>query len=278
MRYFPVKDGEICTENTIICCIINMRVVVNLIMQYNKREYINLGSLLMETLIKIIQIIGPAIIASLGTYIVTKLNYENGKSTDKTKSVYDKVYYPIYRTIRTHDKKIDNNDIEIFINHCRPLIQKNSKYLSFSTVRKFEKLDEAIKEKNQIRKEYDRFTEHIFDYNTKIRRKLGYLEPGIIERFNILKHDAQALLVSILFLIITYIIVLSYPFATNYLISKELFYKMVIRTGSCSGLFFAIFLLLRFWYWITGIIYKFGALINRKLTGLLAKRKNDSLE
>lgn len=134
----------------------------------------------MENLFEILKIVLPAIITGIFTFIVTKDKDNNNKPVDKLEVAYNRVYYPIYKIIReTEESNISYRDV---ITKISCYFKKYSKYIDVSTKMAFQylwKCDTETKKK----KAYQRFKSNIYNENFYLRRKLGYLESGILQKY-----------------------------------------------------------------------------------------------
>lgn len=131
----------------------------------------------METLFEILKVILPAIITSLFTFFITKYTYNNNRPLDKIEIAYNRIYYPIYKIIS--DKNIDINEV---IKISKSYFTKYEKYADLSTKRLFEALCSCNKEAKK-KSIYQSFKDNIYNRNSYLRRRLGYLEPGFIQLY-----------------------------------------------------------------------------------------------
>lgn len=133
----------------------------------------------MKTLFEILKVILPAIITGLFTFLITKYTYNRNIPLDKLEITYNRIYYPLYKIIS--DKNISENINEV-INQSRIYITKYDKYVDASTKRLFQILincDKEVKKKSI----YHSFKDNIYNRNSYLRRKLGYLEPNFIQLY-----------------------------------------------------------------------------------------------
>lgn len=113
-----------------------------------------------------------SIIAGFFTFIVTKYTYHKNVPLDKYEIAYNRVYYPIYSAIMGGNK---NSEI---IEKCEHYFVKYAKYVDRSTLKAFEYFKE-----NEGKKGYSNFENNIKAMNTKLRIRLGYLEPNIFAMY-----------------------------------------------------------------------------------------------
>ena len=132
----------------------------------------------MEKLFEILKEILPVIITGIFTFLVTKYTYNNDRPLDKLEITYNRIYYPLYKLI----KDADINDISTIIDKTKNYINKYDKYVDKSTIKAFNSLcqcntDTKKKEAFQI------FKDNIYNRNSYLRRRLGYLEPSILQLY-----------------------------------------------------------------------------------------------
>lgn len=154
---------------------------------------------------EILKNILPAIIAGLFTLFITRYTYNRKKPLDKLEISYNRVYYPIFRI--TMDAHIDY-DIDKAIDKCKIYFLKYDKYIDLSTKRLFESLCKCT---NETKKKsiYINFRDYIYNRNFYLRRKLGYLEPNIIQSYKYSMPNEKSFVRIFIELIILYISVIA---------------------------------------------------------------------
>lgn len=143
----------------------------------------------MEILFEILKVALPAIITSLFTFFITKYTYNNNRPLDKMEIAYNRFYFPIYKII---SNKNINNDINEVVKRCMLYFSKYDKYIDVSTKRIFENLcncDKVAKKKSI----YQSFKDNIYDRNSYLRRRLGYLEPNFLQLYKYATPGARSL-------------------------------------------------------------------------------------
>lgn len=131
----------------------------------------------MESFIEVLKVILPALITGIFTFIVTKYNYNRNVPLDNMKIAYNRIYYPIYKMI--YQKYNDNmKNLDKVIAKIKPYLDKYNKYADDSTTKSFNLLCE-----NKDKYSYNNFANNIYNKNTYLRRRLGYLEPGIWQMY-----------------------------------------------------------------------------------------------
>lgn len=126
-------------------------------------------------LYEIMKMVLPAVITGIVSFGVAKYTYHNGRPLDKLEIAYNRVYYPLYRLISKNDNA---DNIESIIGITKLYIDKYEKYIDKSTIRAYDLLCKCDSSKTQ-KEAYKSFKENIFENNSYIRRRLGYLEPSL---------------------------------------------------------------------------------------------------
>lgn len=103
-----------------------------------------------------------ALIAALGTFLITKYTYNRNIPLDKLEISYNRIYYPIQRLIR------DNNDILQIIEKSEIYLLKYDKFVDRSTIKAFR----MLKENAENMDAYNAYTSNISEMNRKLRRRL----------------------------------------------------------------------------------------------------------
>ena len=149
----------------------------------------------MEIFIKILKIILPTIISGLFTFIITKYNYNKNVPLDNFKIAYNRVYYPIYKILCDENT---NKKIEQIIFKISPYLKKYDKYVDRATLKAFKLLNEFKDETT-----FENFRTNIYNKNSYLRRRLGYLEPSFFQiYFYSSKNERSTFRILIEFIII----------------------------------------------------------------------------
>ena len=143
----------------------------------------------METIFEILKVILPAIITSLFTFFITKYTYNNNRPLDKMEIAYNRIYFPIYKIIS--DKNM-SDDIDEVIKRSKSYFTKYDKYIDVSTKRIFGNLCSCNKvaKKKSI---YQSFKDNIYNRNSYLRIRLGYLEPNFIQLYKYATPGSKSL-------------------------------------------------------------------------------------
>lgn len=141
----------------------------------------------MRTIYEILKIILPTIITGLFTFFITKYTYNKNTPLDKIEISYNRVYYPLHRIIS--DKSIDINEA---ISKSKIYFTKYDKYVDISTKNLFKSLCECTKETKK-KSIYQSFKNNIYNRNSYLRRRLGYLEPNLLQLYKYATSGAKSL-------------------------------------------------------------------------------------
>lgn len=141
-----------------------------------------------------------ALIAALGTFLITKYTYNRNIPLDKLEISYDRIYYPIQRLIR------DNNDILQIIEKSEIYLLKYDKFVDRSTIKAFR----MLKENAENMDAYNAYTSNISEMNRKLRRRLGYLEPNLMMMYSSSSLRDRLLIRVMYELLAIYIFTISY--------------------------------------------------------------------
>lgn len=154
---------------------------------------------------EILKIVLPPITAGAFTLFITKYTYNKNRPLDKLEIAYNRVYYPIYRFIKRkeNNKKIEETISEI--NYTFKIyFDKYEKYIDFSTIRTFNELCQC-KTLTEKKSAYRKFVNNIYDMNSYLRKRLGYLEPNLLQLYKYTQIRTQITLWIILLLAGIYI-------------------------------------------------------------------------
>lgn len=127
----------------------------------------------MDTFIEIAKIVTPVILTGIITFLITRYTYRINIPLDKLEKAYNKVYYPIYCLFYT------DKSTEFIIKKCKQYLEKYKKYVDKSTLMAFEILMKSYNDLEYDKSSYESFKINIFNMNSRLRKRLGYLEPNI---------------------------------------------------------------------------------------------------
>lgn len=117
-----------------------------------------------------------AIVTGISTFLVTKYTYHKNIPLDKLEKAYNRVYYPIYRLIKS-EESTDN-----IAKKSEVYLIKYAKYVDVSTLKAFKYLKESLGSKSES-KAYLNFKNNIYAFDTKLRRRLGYMESNVFTMY-----------------------------------------------------------------------------------------------
>lgn len=134
----------------------------------------------MENIILIFEKILPALITGVFGFLVAKYTYDKNRPLDKLEIAYNRIYYPIYNLIRD-ENNIDN--INIIIEKSDYYFKKYNKYADRSTLKAFNYLTHSINSSTK-KAAYKNFINNIYNKNSYLRIRLGYLEPSFLHMYS----------------------------------------------------------------------------------------------
>lgn len=156
----------------------------------------------MYMLIDIMKDILPPIITGLITFFATKYSFHSDMPKDKLAIAYDRVYYPIYRLIKNEANH------SIVIEKCNLYLNKYDKYIDRTT-----KVAFCYLESNpNLKKAYRNFEDNIYAINTKLRRRIGYLEPNPLTMLRYMSSSEKRFLRICLEITVCYLTITSITF------------------------------------------------------------------
>lgn len=154
----------------------------------------------MNTFMEIAKIILPACITGMITFLITKYNYHKNIPLDKYNIAFNRVYYPIYRLLNTETPTHE------LIDKVKLYLSKYDKFTDRTTHMAFQYL-----EKNRNRQEaINKFRKNIFYINSKLRHRLGYLEPNILNMYKYSAPIEKCFVRIVLDLIVIYVSALAF--------------------------------------------------------------------
>ena len=149
-----------------------------------------------------------SVITGIFTFFVTKYTYHKNIPLDKLEKAYNRVYYPIYSLVNS------NECIEKIIEKCEMYIKKYTKYVDRSTLISFQYLIDNMG-KRVAKKAYSTFKSNIYSMNSKLRMRLGYLEPNGITIYTYSSPSEQRIIRMAIELLVAYISVIISTYVTN---------------------------------------------------------------
>lgn len=171
----------------------------------------------MEKLWEIFMEWSPVVITGLVTFLLTRYEYGKKIPLDKYEIAYNRIYFPIYYMIM--EKKSAAEILEKSDNYFK----KYYKYVDRSTLISYRDIKRNLDNIDKS-KEYINFENNIIDVNSMLRRRLGYLEPSIINIYKYLPQEKKSILRLLIEVMYIYILCCCYIFAQNSTIRQILTY------------------------------------------------------
>lgn len=198
----------------------------------------------MELFIEIVKTILPAIVTGIFTFIITKYNYNKNIPLDNLKIAYNRVYYPIYKILsedRSSNKEVEQNIIKI-----TSYLKKYNKYVDRATLKSFK-----ILTKSKTERDFENFKTNIYNKNSYLRRRLGYLEPNIFQMYIYSSKNQKSVFRILVDLLIIYISLIIANLAKGKI---QMFFTLV---AIILAIFFAIELIILLFRTIYKAIHSF---------------------
>lgn len=158
----------------------------------------------MEIIISILVEIIPTLLGGIITFFIAKYNYNKNRPLDKLETAYNRIYYPIYNLI-----KDNKEDITLIIEKSKFYLDKYKKYADRSTLRAFNELYQNKTDKFD-KSAYQNFISNIYNKNSYLRIRLGYLEPNMIQMYPYLSKSNRSSLRIFIEFCIFYILICLY--------------------------------------------------------------------
>ncbi len=209
----------------------------------------------MKNFIEILKIILPAIITGFFTFFITKYNYSKNVPLDKMEISYNKVYYPLYKIIYSNKEYKQIKNIKKIIKQISFYINKhNMKYIDRSTYNSFILLKDKPNKDN-----YNNFKNNIYDRNSYLRRRLGYLEPNFIQSVKYLSKDDKFIFYCAVDGLIIYMSFIIAALFNN----ESVIYKYAFVCGEVFLVIFLIKIIIKGIGILGGKIIKFGCYVKK---------------
>lgn len=121
------------------------------------------------TLLKILNMVIPAVIGGFFSFLVTSYSYKKNTPTDKMEIAYNRVYYPISKLIKEGGRQKVEDEAGFYLD-------KYDKYADRTTVRIYKELKKSPESEKDA--EYKRLVVNINSRCENLRRRLGYLDAS----------------------------------------------------------------------------------------------------
>jgi len=128
------------------------------------------------TIMEFLKVILPSLFTGVISFLVARYTSNKNMPLDKLEITYNQVYFPIYRLI-SEGKSL--NEIK---EKSEKYISDNFKYVNETTWKAFRYLNDASETEKQ--KAFTNFKNNVKKMNSKLRRKLGYLEVDLFAQYN----------------------------------------------------------------------------------------------
>lgn len=99
-----------------------------------------------------------------------------------------RIYYPIFK-ILYEKKEFVSSNVDDIISKIQPYLKKYSKYADRATMKAFKMLKE-----NKDKYSYDNFASNIYERNMYLRRRLGYLEPNLLQIYTYSSKNEKSII------------------------------------------------------------------------------------
>lgn len=142
----------------------------------------------MKAFYELIKVILPPIIAGFFTFLMTKYTYNKKIPLDKMEVAYNRIYYPIFKILYEKKEFVSSNVGDV-ISKIQPYLKKYSKYADRATMKAFKMLKE-----NKDKYSYDNFASNIYERNMYLRRRLGYLEPNLLQIYTYSSKNEKSII------------------------------------------------------------------------------------
>lgn len=153
----------------------------------------------MDIFMETIKEVVPVVITGIITFLITKYTYNKNIPLDKLEIAYNRIYYPIYQLL--YDRTFE--DIKVDIPKISLYFQKYHKYADRATLKAFEAFCK-LKDKDALQN----FKNNIWNKNSYLRKRLGYLEPGLLQMYIYSSKGEKFFIRSLLELVLLYTCIL----------------------------------------------------------------------
>lgn len=128
------------------------------------------------TVMEFLKAVLPPLCTGIITFLITRYECSKDVPLDKLEITYNQVYFPIYRLIS------DGRPIGEVKEKSEKYMRENFKYVNETTWKAFKYLSEARGAEEQ--KAFINFKNNVRKMNSRLRKKLGYLEVDIFAQYN----------------------------------------------------------------------------------------------
>lgn len=139
-----------------------------------------------------------ACVTGIITFLITKYEYHRNIPLEKMEVAYNRIYFPLYQLIR------NEKDVAKIVKQSERYFQKYNKYVDRSTLIAFSYIRDCKEEYDD--KLVSNYKDNIFSLNSKLRRRLGYLEPTLISAYKSMSSMEKRVMRVFLWMLLTYLL------------------------------------------------------------------------
>lgn len=152
----------------------------------------------------ILQIV-PVLVTGFITFFITRYSCRNQTDTNKLEKAYNKFYYPVFQYVFKHPNL---EEFEELIHLCEELIRKNEKYINIKTIEIYNSFKKANEQSNRenIRNCYKVFERNIKQSNRRLRNRIGYFQPELVDSYSTWSEENQVCFWIIVLTILCYVL------------------------------------------------------------------------
>lgn len=151
-----------------------------------------------------------ACITGIITFLITKYEYHRNVPLEKMEVAYNRIYFPLFQLIR------NEKDVAKIVKQSEQYFQKYYKYVDRSTLIAFNYIRECKEDYDE--KLVSNYKDNIYSMNSKLRRRLGYLEPTLISAYRSMSTMERRIMRIVLWMMFTYLLSVAFtmPFLEKY--------------------------------------------------------------
>lgn len=192
-----------------------------------------------ENIVEIFKEVVPVIITGIFTFFITRYTYNKNIPLDKLEITYNRIYYPIYQLL--YDKKL--KDVITDISKISFYFQKYNKYVDRATLKAFD-LFCKYKDEDTLQN----FKNNIWNKNSYLRKRLGYLEPGILQMYTYSSKIQKFVIRVLLEILVVYFCIITLPIAQGtfkeiVIVIATLFLIVAIVEIICTVIYYLCYLI-----------------------------------
>lgn len=152
--------------------------------------------------------LAPVLLTGVITFFITRYTYNKNVPLDKIEIAYNKIYYPIYKLIRSEFyTNIDQQELQEKMNF---ILLKYDKYISQSTRSVYYTYLNQYNSRKKTDIALRNFYNNIISYNVKYRFLLGYPQPNKIELYKYLDSKTKKIIIITMCILLIWLIEIIY--------------------------------------------------------------------